>query len=156
MAALAVGGLTLLYVITGPPAAGKSSWIEARAKATDIVIDLDRITRALTGPGAPQWNHDAIASKVALRARYAAIDEAVKHLEAVDVYLIHTMPSPTWVARYRRLGAEIITVDPGEQVVRERVRAMRSSAMDRVVTRWYRSYRGGARAPAAAQSSRDW
>ncbi|MEU1478896.1 hypothetical protein [Streptomyces sp. NPDC005760] len=146
----------MLYVVTGPPAAGKSSWIEARAKPRDIVIDLDRITRALTGPGAPQWNHDPIASRIALRARYAAIDEAVKHLDDTDVYLIHTMPSDTWLARYRRLDASIITVDPGEQVVRERVRAMRSSAMDRVVTRWYRHYRGGARQPATVQSSRDW
>ncbi|MFE1925807.1 hypothetical protein ACFW91_24950 [Streptomyces asoensis] len=146
----------MLYVITGPPAAGKSSYIEARAKPRDIVIDLDRITRALTGPGAPQWNHDPIASKVALRARYAAIDEAVKHLQDVDVFLIHTMPSEVWLARYRRLGAEIVTVDPGEQVVRDRVRAMRSSAMDRVVTRWYRHYRGGSPRPATAQASREW
>ncbi|MFR0354158.1 AAA family ATPase [Streptomyces sediminimaris] len=146
----------MLYVVTGPPAAGKSSWIEARARATDIVIDLDRITRALTGPGAPQWNHDPIASKVALRARYAAIDEAVKHLDTVDVYLIHTMPSPTWQARYRRLGAEVITVDPGEQVVRERVRAMRSPGMDRVVTRWYRHYRGSSTGRVQVQASRDW
>lgn len=146
----------MLYVVTGPPAAGKSSWIEARAKPRDIVIDLDRITRALTGPGAPQWNHDKVASKVALSARYGAIDEAVKHLDVVDVYLIHTMPGDAWLARYRRLNAEIITVDPGEQVVRERVRAMRSSAMERVVTRWYKHYRGGARTPAAAQASRDW
>ncbi|MEV0470222.1 AAA family ATPase [Streptomyces prunicolor] len=146
----------MLYVITGPPAAGKSTWIEARAKPRDIVIDLDRITRALTGPGAPQWNHDPIASKVALRARYAAIDEAIKHLDSTDVYLIHTMPTDTWLARYRRLGAEIITVDPGEQAVRERVRAMRSSAMERVVTRWYRSYGGGKGRPATAQSSREW
>ncbi|MFF9215617.1 ATP-binding protein [Streptomyces viridosporus] len=150
----------MLYVITGPPAAGKSSWIAARATARDIVIDLDRITQAFTGPGAPQWNHDPIASKVALRARYAAIDEAVKHIDEVDVYLIHTMPSATWLARYRRLQAQIVTVDPGEQLVRDRVRAMRSPAMERVVTRWYRHYRGSAPRQGAgeeqAQASRDW
>ncbi|MEV0441817.1 AAA family ATPase [Streptomyces spectabilis] len=146
----------MLYVVTGPPAAGKSSWIEARATARDIVIDLDRITRALTGPGAPQWNHDEIASKVALRARYAAIDEAVKHLHQVDVYLIHTMPSARWRARYQRLGAEIVTVDPGEDVVRERVAAMRSDEMKRVVSRWYRQYRKGDARPVTAQATRQW
>ena len=50
----------MLYVVTGPPTAGKSSWIEARAKPTDIVIDLDRIALALAGPGAPSWQHDAV------------------------------------------------------------------------------------------------
>jgi hypothetical protein len=146
----------VLYVITGPPAAGKSSWIEARATARDIVIDLDRITRALTGPGAPQWNQDEIAIKIAHRARYAAIDEAVKHLDQVDVYLIHTMPSTRWRARYQRLGAEIVTVDPGEAVVRERVAAMRSDEMNRVVTRWYRQHRRGESRPVTTQTTRQW
>ena len=146
----------MLYVVTGPPAAGKSSWIEARAKPTDIVIDLDRITRALTGPGAPNWNQNEIHLRVAHKARYAAMQEAFEVRDQVDVYLIHTMPSDAWLARYQRLGAEIVTVDPGEQVVRERVRAMRSGGMDRVVTRWYRHYRRGNAPPAAAQSSREW
>ncbi|WP_314411375.1 AAA family ATPase [Streptomyces kroppenstedtii] len=146
----------MLYVITGPPAAGKSSWIQQHAKPTDIVIDLDRITLALTGPGAPQWNHAPIASQVALRARYAAIDEAVKHLDEVDVYLIHTMPGPQARTRYKRLGAQIVTVDPGEDVVRERVKAMRSPAMDRVVSRWYGKYRKGGSRPITSQASRSW
>ena len=146
----------MLYVITGPPASGKSTWIQAHAKAADVVIDLDRITMALTGPGAPQWSQDRVHVRVAQRARYAAIDEALQHIEDVDVYLIHTMPSPKARARYRRLGAEIVTVDPGEAVVRERVAAMRSPAMDGVVTRWYRDYRKGGSRPVTSQTSRDW
>ncbi len=147
----------MLYVITGPPAAGKSSWITARASARDIVIDLDRITQALTGPGAPQWNHDPIASKVALRARYAAIDEAVKHLDKVDVFLIHTMPSPKWMARYKRLGAEVIAVDPGRDIVMQRIRDMRSPGLQAVATRWYRQQAQRQRGtPAGRQASRAW
>lgn len=146
----------MLYVITGPPASGKSTWIQAHARARDIVIDLDRITRALTGPGAPAWNHDRLAQRVAQRARYAAIDEALKLLDELDVYLIHTMPSPQARARYQRLGARIVVVDPGEDVVRDRVRTMRSEAMERVVTRWYREYRRGGSRPVTAQTSRDW
>ncbi|MGW0131903.1 hypothetical protein [Streptomyces sp. NPDC003299] len=147
----------MLYVVTGPPAAGKSSWIQARATARDIVIDLDLITQALTGPGAPAWNHDPIASKVALRARYAAIDEAVKHLDKVDVYLIHTMPSRKWMARYQRLGAEIVTVDPGRDIVLQRVRDMRSPELLAVATRWYRQHaRRPPGRPAGRQASRPW
>jgi hypothetical protein len=146
----------VLYVITGPPAAGKSTWIQAHATPRDIVIDLDRITVALTGPGAPHWNHDPLHQRVAQRARYAAIDEALKLLDELDVYLIHTMPSPKARARYRRLGARIVVVDPGEDVVRERVAAMRSTSMGRVVTRWYREYRRGGTRPVTTQTSRDW
>lgn len=146
----------MLYVVTGPPAAGKTAWITAHAGGRDIVIDLDRIALALAVPGAPNWQHDEVLLKVAHRARFAALDEAVKHRDDVDVYLIHTMPSPKALARYQRLGAEIVTVDPGEDVVRERVAAMRSPAMDRVVTRWYRGRRRGGSPPVTAQASRQW
>jgi len=145
----------VLYVVTGPPAAGKSSWIQAHATARDIVIDLDRITVALTGPGAPQWNHDPLHQKVALRARYAAIDEALQHLDQLDVYLIHTLPSAKWMARYRRLEAQVVAVDPGEAVVMQRIDAMRSPAMRAVATKWYRQ-RSRLPRQAMPQASRDW
>ncbi|QQC89838.1 hypothetical protein [Streptomyces alfalfae] len=147
----------MLYVITGPPAGGKSSWIEARARMTDIVIDLDRIALALAGPGAPSWKHDETLLKVAHRARFAALDEAVKHRDSVDVYLIHTMPSAKARARYQRLGAEVVTVDPGQAIVMQRVRDMRDPAMTAVATRWYRQHARHARSHTITrQTSREW
>lgn len=145
----------MLYVVTGPPAAGKSSWIEAHAKATDVVIDLDRITSALTGPGAPQWNQHPLHLRVAHRARYAAMDEAFQLLDQLDVYLIHTMPSRKALAKYKRLEARIITVDPGRDVVMQRIEAMRDPGMQRVATRWYRQ-RPATSQGAMPQASRTW
>ena len=145
----------MLYVVTGPPAAGKSSWIQAHATARDIVIDLDRITVALTGPGAPHWNHDPLHQKVAQRARYAAIDEACRHLDQLDVYLIHTLPDRKALARYKRLDAKVIAVDPGEAIVMQRIEAMRSPAMQAVATKWYRQRRRLPQ-PTMPQASRDW
>ncbi|MGW1158438.1 AAA family ATPase [Streptomyces sp. NPDC002513] len=145
----------MLYVITGPPAAGKSTWIDAHAKSTDIVIDLDRITRALTGPGAPAWNQNPLQLRVAHRARYAAMHEAFELRDQVDVYLIHTMPSRKALAKYKRLDARIVTVDPGRDIVMQRVEAMRDPEMQRVVTRWYNS-RPAASAGAMPQASRAW
>jgi hypothetical protein len=146
-----------LYVVTGPPAAGKTSWIAARAKPSDIVIDLDRITQALMGPGAPSWSQDPIALKVAHRARYAAIDEAVKHLDATDVYLIHTMPTPKWRARYRRYGAEIVAVDPGRAVVMQRIADMRAPGLQAVASRWYSQQAKQPRPDTVTwRASRDW
>ncbi|MFJ1964888.1 hypothetical protein [Streptomyces massasporeus] len=145
----------MLYVITGPPAAGKSSWIDAHAKPTDVVIDLDRITVALTGPGAPHWNHAPLQHRVAQRARYAAIDEALQHLDRLDVYLIHTMPSSKAMAKYKRLRARIVVVDPGETIVMQRIEAMRAPEMERVAARWYNARRHLPR-EAMPQASRRW
>ena len=145
----------MLYVVTGPPAAGKSSWIQAHATARDIVIDLDRITVALTGPGAPQWNQDPIVLRVAHKARYAAMHEAFELRDKVDVYLIHTMPSRKAMAKYKRLDARIVTVDPGRDIVMQRIEAMRDPDMRRVATRWY-SQRPTAQHEAMPQASRAW
>ncbi|MFJ8791408.1 AAA family ATPase [Streptomyces sp. NPDC102462] len=145
----------MLFVITGPPAAGKSSWIEAHAKPADIVIDLDRITGALTGPGAPAWSQHPLHLRVAHRARYAAMDEAFQLLDQLDVYLIHTMPNTRAMAKYKRLKARIVVVDPGREIVMQRIKAMRAPEMERVATRWYNARR---RLPQQAmpQASRSW
>ena len=146
----------MLFVITGPPAAGKSSWIREHATARDIVIDLDLIALALAGPGAHHHDHSPELLRVAYRARQAAVHEAEQMADKVDVYLIHTMPQAKARARYRRLGARIVTVDPGEAVVRQRVQDMRQPGMDAVVTRWYQGHRRGGSRPVTTQASRAW
>ena len=145
----------MLIVVTGPPAAGKSSWIKAHAKANDIVIDLDLMALAMAGPGADHHAHSEVLTKVVHRARYAAIDEACQHLDTTDVYVIHTQPSPKARAKYKRLEARIVTVDPGRDIVMQRVKAMRQPEMERVVTRWYNARRGQTRG-AMPQASRVW
>lgn len=146
----------MLYVITGPPGAGKSSYIRAHAKPCDIVIDLDLMALAMAGPGADHHDHHPVLLRVVHRARQAAIHEAERHLDQVDVYVIHTMPQAKARARYKRLNAKIITVDPGEHIVRQRVRDMRQPAMEAVVTKWYRYHRKGGSRPVTAQASRTW
>lgn len=145
----------MLYVVTGPPASGKSSWVQSHAGPTDIVIDLDLITRAISGPGAPQWNQDPLQLSVAHRARYAAMDAAFEVRDKTDVYLIHTMPQAKALAKYKRLGARVVTVDPGREVVMQRIEAMRDPEMRRVAARWYRS-RPAALPQGMPQYSRDW
>lgn len=147
----------MLYVVTGPPAAGKSSWIRARAKASDIIIDFDLIALALAGPGAPGYDYGPALLRVVHRARQAAIHEALQHLDKADVYLIHTMPQAKAVARYKRLGARIVVVDPGQRVVEQRVKDMRQPGMQAVVTRWYEHYaRTSGAHTVTTQPSRDW
>jgi predicted kinase len=131
----------MLYVITGPPAAGKSSYIKARAKASDIVIDLDLMAQAMAGPGADHHAHGDVLMKVVHRARFAALTEAYQHLDTTDVYVIHTQPSTKAMAKYKRLKARIVVVDPGQAIVMKRIETMRQPGMKAVATRWYRARR---------------
>ncbi|WP_063735612.1 AAA family ATPase [Streptomyces sp. RTd22] len=147
----------MLYVVTGPPGAGKSSWIRSHAKPADIVIDLDLMALAMAGPGADHHAHNDVLLKVTHRARFAALAEAYQHLDTTDVYVIHTQPSAKALAKYKRLKGKIIVVDPGESIVRQRVRDMRQPGMDAVVTRWYRQQQRQPRAHnVTTQASRNW
>ncbi|MGW6743774.1 AAA family ATPase [Streptomyces sp. NPDC055025] len=146
----------MLYVVTGPPGAGKSSWIRAHAKAVDVVIDFDLLALALSGPGAGDRAYTRNLEKVVHKARWAAIREAETLLDKTDVYLINTSPSPRDRANYKRLGAEIITVDPGRDIVMRRIADMRQPGMAAVAERWYKKHRTTRSRSAMPQASRPW
>jgi hypothetical protein len=152
-----------LIVVIGPPAAGKSTWVREHAKQGDIVVDFDLLALAMAGPDADPHDHPPPLMAVARAARTAAIEAAIKQSHRVDVYLIHSSPSQERMAEYRRLGAKVITVDPGRDVVRQRCKGERPSRMFGVIDAWYREHGSNAQArtvaPAyafPASTSRDW
>lgn len=148
----------MLIVVTGPPASGKSTWVKAHAKPSDIVLDYDLVAQSISGPGADRQAHSKAAESVAHRMRFAGIEEAKHHLDKVDVYLIHTMPQAKALAEYRRLNARIVEIDPGKEVVMQRVAAMRRPALMAVVTRWYqgRQSTSAVTQRVGEQTSRRW
>jgi hypothetical protein len=125
-----------LTVITGPPASGKNTWLDAHAKTGDIVIDYDAITQSLSVRG-DTHNHPRILAKVGYRARTAAINEALRHVNDVDVWIIHSDPQPDALQRYAEHGAHIVTINPGRDVVMRRIAEERPASARAVATRWY-------------------
>lgn len=127
----------MLTVVTGPPAAGKSTWVTAHAKPGDIVIDYDRVARALTAEGADTHHHGRHLKRVTYRAWWAAIREALPLADRCDVYVIHTAPNTEALARYRRHGARMVAVDPGRDTVMDRIAAQRPTVARQAAERWY-------------------
>lgn len=110
---------------------------------------------AMAGPGADHHDHSDVLMRVVHRARFAALNEAYQHLDKVDVYVIHTQPSAKAMAKYKRLKARIVTVDPGRDIVMQRIEQMRQPGMKAVATRWYRQHKS--QAPSSMpQYSRRW
>jgi predicted kinase len=128
----------MLTVVIGPPASGKSTWVLDRAKPGDIVIDFDRLAEALTGRGGDPHDHSAAVTAVTRAARTAAIESALKQAKTTHVYLIHSSPGQQRMAEYLALGAEVVTIDPGRDVVRERCKTERPQRMFTVIDEWYR------------------
>ncbi|MGW6790041.1 hypothetical protein [Streptomyces chartreusis] len=129
----------MLYVVIGPPCGGKSTWVRERAQRGDIVIDYDRIANALAAEGPFEWGFKRPFAKVAYEARQAAINEALRHVKALDVYVIHSIPRPAVMERYQRYGAQVVTCDPGREVAEARCRAERPESSMGAVQRWYAS-----------------
>lgn len=127
-----------VIVVTGPPAAGKSTWVLKHAKPADVMIDMDRIARALM-PIEPDTTHDYPdhVRHVAIAARKAAVNRATRLRERCTVWLIHALPTPDDVAEYKALGWRVEVIDPGREVVEQRARTMRPGAMMHHVQRWY-------------------
>lgn len=152
----------MLTVVVGPPAGGKSTWVLERAQVGDIVIDFDRLAVALTGHGGDPHDHAPAVTAVTRAARKTAIETALKHASDVDVYLIHSSPGAQRMAEYREMGAQIVTIDPGADVVRERCKTQRPRRMFAVIADWYRQHgehgtsRSAPPSPALLSTSRDW
>jgi hypothetical protein len=142
-----------LYVVTGPPASGKSTWVRERARPGDVVIDMDTIAQALT-PAADGTRYPEPVLRTAQRARQAAISEALKHTADTDVYVIHTQPKPDTLARYREHGGHVVTIDPGRDVVMQRIAEARHHTARAVAARWYATRRDTEQGPVI--HSRQW
>lgn len=124
-----------LYLVIGPPASGKTTWVRQHAQPGDITIDYDTIAEALATTTDPRRPTPQVR-KVTKAARQAAIDAALT-LTDCDVYLIHAMPSQALIDRYQRAGAHIITIDPGPDVVLARCKTERPWQMAQAAKEWY-------------------
>ena len=127
----------MLHLVTGPPASGKSTWVKQHAKHGDITIDYDAIASVLTPPGHDPHDPPQHVKAVTKAARQAAIDTALTMSRDHDVYVIHSMPSPTLIARYQAHGAKVHTIDPGRNVVLARCKAERPWRMAQAAKLWY-------------------
>lgn len=128
-----------LHVITGPPAAGKTTLARQLAQHGDVVIDFDQLANALTVADPDNHEHPSVVRTVARAVRHTAVEAALRHTNIVNVYLIHTEPSQDQLQQYKEIGAQIHVVDPGQDEVLARCRRQRPHAMAEVARRWYRT-----------------
>lgn len=141
----------MMTVISGPPCAGKTTWIREHATPGDIVIDLDDLIAAL---GGDSHNPTNAVLRVAQAARIAAIRSATgRHREGCTVWVIDTDPPPWLRLKYRQAGAEIITITADADVLHQRARsAGRPQRVHGVIDDWLASHRTGD----AAAGGRSW
>jgi predicted kinase len=135
-------------VLTGPPCAGKSTFVEEHRGPDDLVVDLDRLAEALGLPAdVPAYGSRHVAAAAARTARTAVVraqqDGEYDGL-AGDVWVIDAELTSQVRGIWRRHGAELLDLDPGRDVCHERADAAgRPGATHRLIDDWYdRAERG--------------
>ncbi len=102
-----------LYIITGLPGAGKTTYVKNKMKSNDLVYDLDYIAKSFTY-GYKTSNSIKITNKILS----TFIEEAMK-LNG-NVYIIRTSPSSDELELFNRYNCEFIEIQEDVSVCYER------------------------------------
>ena len=116
-----------LAIVRGPAGAGKSGYIEKERRPGDLLIDytaiyvaLSGVTRGPDGKYPIREGHDPLLGIVSAIKLYAIAEASRRELGG---FVTTSSSAPGEIERLRRLGAdgEVVTLDPGEQIVRARL-----------------------------------
>ncbi|SCI45655.1 Uncharacterised protein [uncultured Clostridium sp.] len=94
----------MIYIVTGLPGAGKTTYVKSRMKANDIVYDLDYISKAIVLGREKTRNSIYITNKL-LRT----FVELSSDLEA-DVYIIRVAPTKEEIELFNSYSSRYLDV----------------------------------------------
>lgn len=122
----------MIYVICGPPCAGKSIYVQQKSRPGELIIDLDKICEAL-GAGVKHQAKGYIW-EAAQEARSALIEYVLR--TQGPAWIIDSLPGTERIKRYESCKASIITLDPGRDTCKARAEN-RPEGTKEAIDRWY-------------------
>lgn len=127
----------MLTVVTGPPCAGKTTYVREHRASGDVVVDLDAIAAAFGYPDAQiQWGATHLAVDAARMARAHVIAALLSGRLQATAWVIDTDPPGSARAQYERAEATTVRLDPGRSVCLERA-AARPQGTVAGIEAWY-------------------
>lgn len=106
-------GMYARYVVTGPPGAGKTTWVNRRRKPGDVVWDYDQVAATILGLPEKDCPPDMIP--IVHRIGLSLIEEIATNPPQRTVFIILANPSTAAIAA-ERLSGRLITLDRGRVV----------------------------------------
>lgn len=110
-----------VYLITGAPCSGKTTFARERMQAGDLILDIDDIWQQISGQ--PRYTKPSSLKPVVFKTRDAQ-EEQVRMRAGTwrNAFIIKSLPLPMDRAREaEKLGAEVITLDTSKEECLERL-----------------------------------
>lgn len=135
-------------LVCGPPASGKTTYVQKRAQRGDIILDLDLIFSALTG--LPVHDKPEALLGIALEARNAALMRvALMGADRPRTWIIATAPSRSDRQVYKNLfkGLKVVILDTPavvcmERIAKDPVRTNQWAQFKEIVEEWFDNFEG--------------
>lgn len=136
-------GAKRVYLVYGSPCAGKTTYVNSVATRNDLIVDLDKIHRAICICGL--YDKPAATKRVAFNVRDYLLDEvrtATPRRKWQDAYIIGTYPDridrDMFVQDY---GAELVHIDTSkEECIKRAYQDIERSSIRDAVIGWINAY----------------
>ena len=136
-------GAKRVYLVYGSPCAGKTTYVNNVATRNDLIVDLDKIHRAICICGL--YDKPDATKRVAFNVRDYLLDEvrtATPRRKWQDAYIIGTYPDRTdrdiFVQDY---GAELVHIDTSkEECIKRAYQDIERSSIRDAVIGWINAY----------------
>ena len=148
----------MLVIVTGPPCAGKTTYVSEHAQPGDIIIDFDAMAAAFGAPGR-QHEYSAAMRDITQYARGAAIKMAIGwHRRGARVWITECEPPPARWQQYAQAGARHVPLAAGPAEIHRRIDAGRPASYHAIADDMLRRAAATARArqPAESVTTRAW
>lgn len=136
----------MLHIITGPPCAGKSTYVREHAQPNDVRVDFDALAQCLGA--ATSHASEGMPRECAFKARTAVIKHLLDHADECDAYIIHTDPAEWQLDAYEKVGAEFVALDTDMETCLARAREDgRPDGEEDAIRAWFAQHEKGAKMP---------
>lgn len=140
-----------VYIITGAPCSGKTTFARERMQAGDIILDIDDIWETISGQ--PRYTKPNALKSIVFNLRLALKEQIAKGAGSWrNAYIIESLPIATdrkrEAERYKAHNCEIITMDTDRTECLNRLYAMPNGrdikAYEEYINAYFEDYTEGA------------